>query len=367
MSELKTLDKITIIEDNIKKMVDKSFNIFFFVLDTKGNPSGSLEYIYETAYTLQENGYNVAMLHQESEFVGVTDWMGEKYNELKHCNVETDNVEIQACDFLFIPEILSNVMVQTKTLPCKRVLIVQNHNYLAEFMPIGATPEMLNVHEIITTTEAQAEIIKRWFPRNKVSVVEPYIKNLFRKTNENRNLVINIVAREQSDVNRIIKEFYWLYPMYKWVSFRDLRGMSQEMLCEALNDGILTIWVDDNTNFGYTALQAMRCGSLVLGKLPKLLPDWCLTDKNGEKELTKACLWFDNMNALPQMLASIVRSWTMDEIPENVYENISLLNDKYTKESFVKNIDKTYEGLFDGRKEEFIQALALFRNKKNEE
>lgn len=367
MSELKTEEKITIIEDNIKHMNEKTFNVYFFVLDTKGNPSGSLEYIYETAYTLKESGYNVAMLHQESEFVGVYDWMGEKYKELQHFNVETDNVEIKASDFLFIPDILANVMVQTKALPCKRILIVQNYNHLAEFMPIGATPDMLNVHEIITTTETQAEIIKKWFPRNKISVIEPYIKNVFRRTSENRNLVINIVAREQSDVNRIIKEFYWSYPMYKWVSFRDLRGMSHELLSEVLNDGILTIWVDENTNFGYTALQALRCGSLVLSKLPKTLPDWCLVENDDKKELTKSCMWFDDLNTLPQLIASIVRSWTMDEIPNEVYENISLLDKKYTKEDFVENVVNGYETFFNKRKDEFEQVLTLFKNKENEE
>lgn len=367
MSELNTKEKIDIIQENIKHMEEKTFNVYFFVLDTKGNPSGSLEYIYETAYLLKERGYNVSMLHQDNEFVGVCDWLGEKYSELNHYNVETDNVEIKASDFLFIPDILSNVMVQTKTLPCKRVLLVQNYNHLAEFMPIGATPDMLNVYDIITTTATQAEILKKWFPRNKVSIVEPYINNIFRRKNENRNLVINIIAREQSDVNRIIKEFYWSYPMYKWISFRDLRGMSHEMLYEALNDGILTIWVDENTNFGYTALQALRCGSMVLAKLPKTLPDWCVVENDDEKEMTKACLWFDDMNSLPQMIASIVRSWTMDEIPEEAYENISLMDEKYNKDAFVNNTTKVYGDLFDHRKTEFEQVLTLFKNKETEE
>ena len=31
----------------IKKIDDKSFTFFFYVIDTKGNPSGSLGYIYD--------------------------------------------------------------------------------------------------------------------------------------------------------------------------------------------------------------------------------------------------------------------------------------------------------------------------------
>ena len=47
MAELTKEEKIQIIEENIKHMDNKTFNVYFFVIDTKGNPSGSLEYIYK--------------------------------------------------------------------------------------------------------------------------------------------------------------------------------------------------------------------------------------------------------------------------------------------------------------------------------
>lgn len=366
MAELTKEEKIQIIEENIKHMDNKTFNVYFFVIDTKGNPSGSLEYIYETAYTLKEKGYSVAMLHQEEDFVGVSDWMGERYNEIPHYNVETDSVDLKASDFLIIPEILSNVMVQTKTMPCKRVYLVQNYNYVSEFMPIGVTPEMLNVHDVITTTNNQADILKKWFPRNKIEVVRPCIKNVFRPMDGIKNLAINIVARNQSDVNRIVKQFYWEYPIYKWVSFRDLRGMNQEQLANAFNDGIITIWVDENTNFGYSALQALRCGSLVLGKIPTTLPDWCVEETEEGKQLTKSCFWFEHLDDLPNMIASFVRSWTMDEVPNEVYENAKLMDEKYLKHDTSNDVEEVYiKGLFNHRKNEFEQVLALFKN--NEE
>ena len=59
-------------------------------MDTKGNPSGSLEYIYKLALILNDNGYNVTMLYQkeaDDEFVGVGDWLGEKYANLKHSDI----------------------------------------------------------------------------------------------------------------------------------------------------------------------------------------------------------------------------------------------------------------------------------------
>ena len=175
MAEIKKEEMIKVVEENIKKMEDKSFNVFFFVIDTKGNPSGALEYIYRTALDLKNLGYNVSMLHQEEEFVGVGDWLGETYAELPHHNVEKENVEISACDFLFIPEILSSVMSQTKTLPCKRIIILQNHNFFADFMPVGVSPFDVNINEMLTTTHTLEDMMKSYFPGIRTHVVRPAV------------------------------------------------------------------------------------------------------------------------------------------------------------------------------------------------
>ena len=56
-------NKKDIILANIKAEIDKIENkknrIYFFVIDTKGAPSGSLEYIYNLALILKEDGYDV--------------------------------------------------------------------------------------------------------------------------------------------------------------------------------------------------------------------------------------------------------------------------------------------------------------------
>ena len=72
----KDLKVIENIEREISKIDKKENRIFFFVIDTKGVPSGSLEYIYNLALILKEEGYDVSMLHTEEEFVGVGAWCG---------------------------------------------------------------------------------------------------------------------------------------------------------------------------------------------------------------------------------------------------------------------------------------------------
>ena len=104
MAELTKNEMLRIVNENISRLKNKDFNIYFFVLDTKGNPTSSLEYIYQTALVLHRKGYNVSLLHQENEFIGVREWLGDEYADLPHLNIEKDNVEITPSDFIFIPE-----------------------------------------------------------------------------------------------------------------------------------------------------------------------------------------------------------------------------------------------------------------------
>lgn len=347
------------LENELEKINNNDFKVCFFILDSKGNPSGSLSYIYETAYQLKEMGYNVQMLHQEKEFVGVGEWLGEKYSSLPHYNIETDKVTMSPADFLFIPEIFSNVMTQTKKMPCKRVALLQNFNYLTEFIPVGVTWDDLGIYDVITTTSEQEKMIKEVFPHIRTNIVRPSIAPCFRDSNEPKKLIINIVSKNQSDINKIVKPFYWKVPIYKWVSFRELRGLSREEFANALREAAITIWVDTDTNFGYTPIEAMKSGNIVIGKVPEIIPEW-MTDGDQFKDNG---LWFNDMRDVHRLIASVVKAWIYDEVPETIYKNIKEMKPMYSVENQINDIKKVYvDGLFVQRKKELEIALNQFKN-----
>ena len=129
-NKIKALEKV---REEIAKIDNKKSNIYFFVLDTKGVPSGSLEYIYKLAMIAKNAGYNTGILYQlekNDEFVGVEEWLGKDYAELPHYNVSKDEVEITPSDVVFIPEIFSTVMNQTKKLPCERIALTELRLYV---------------------------------------------------------------------------------------------------------------------------------------------------------------------------------------------------------------------------------------------
>jgi hypothetical protein len=354
------------IEEEIAKIANKENNIYFFVLDTKGNPSGSLEYIYKLALILSENEYHVGMLYQEDgDFVGVKDWLGEKYASLPHYDLVKDEISVSPSDILFIPEIFSNVMMQTKKLPCKRIALLQNYDFMVEQMPLSAQWGDVGIMECICNTELNSDLIKDVFPYVKTTVIKPYIDPMFGKTNEPKKLIINIVAKEQTDINKIIKPFYWKYPMYKWVSFRDLRGFPKELYAQYLRESIATIWVDDNTSFGYTPLEAMACGNIVMAKTTDLTQEWMETEDG--LGLNDSCLWFDTFHETPKLIASVVRAWVTDNVPEEVFtaaeKSLSLYSKDATSNAWLTYID----GVLDTRKNEMESLITHIKTNKNDE
>lgn len=355
---------LTNLKAGIDSLEKKTFNVYFFVMDTKGNPSGELTYIYQTARQLHDMGYNVTMLHQEKNFVGVGDWLGEKYAALPHMYIEKQNIALGVGDFLFIPEIYANVMSQVKKAPAKKVAILHNIDYLTSTIPIGVTWNDMNFNDAITSTDVNKRLLNTYFPVVKTRVVSPAVPDFFKPQDKPQKLMINLLCRETTDCDKIIKTFYWKYPVYQWVSFRDIRGIPYKELSEVLADGAITIWVDDKTDFGYTLLQALKSKTVVLAKTPNTFTDWMVQDN----ELIDGPIWFTNYNELPDMIASVVRTWTLDNMPKEVYESEEKFADWYTEDDQRQDIIREYvDGLFKDRKIELEKAYDMFLKKNNEE
>lgn len=367
--EEKALNRVL---NEISKIEKKENNVYFFVLDTKGNPSGSLEYIYKLAMIAKNEGFKVGMLYQtidkNDEFVGVEGWLGSEYASLPHYDISNNDVEITPSDVLFIPEIFSNVMNQTKKLPCKRIAILQNYDYLIEQMPFSAQWGDFGILEAITNTEYNSKLIKDVFPYVKTNVITPYIDNIFGQTKEPKKMVVNIVASDQSDINRIVKPFYWKFPTFKWVSFRDLRGLPKEKFAESLREAAITIWVDDNTSFGYSALEAIKSGSIVIAKVPNTPLKW-MNEDNGENvgKLRNCCIWFDNLNDVQRVIASAVRSWITDNVPTTLTDEANKVKELYTYETTKNEFTSYLNAVIDNRLKEMKQLVEVVKNKEVKE
>ena len=304
------------------------------------------------------------MLHTEEEFVGVESWLGDKYSSLPHFNINKEEVGTSPSDLLFIPDIYAQVMNQTKNLPCKRVAILQNYDYVVEQVPYAAQWGDFGIMEGITNSEYQASELNKSFPYVKLTKVTPFISKIFGNTSEPKKMVVNIVSKDQSDIKRIVKPFYWKYPMFKWVSFKELRNLSKIDFAKELREGAVTIVVDDNASFCYSAIEAMKSGSIVMMKIPDTELDWAKDEKG---ELPNCCVWFDTFDTLHKQIASVVRSWITDKVPQLLLDEAKKVYDKYSEEELTRTeiIDFTV-GVLTKRKKEMEDLITQIKNKKEE-
>jgi len=85
-------EQINAINESIKKITEKDFGIYFFTLDTKGNPTAGVATIYEHVKLLRELGFNAQILHDKNDYklredesgMGIAEWLGEEYANLPH-------------------------------------------------------------------------------------------------------------------------------------------------------------------------------------------------------------------------------------------------------------------------------------------
>lgn len=348
------------IEAEISKIDKKENRIYFFVIDTKGVPSGSLEYIYNLALICKEDGYDVAMLHVDDEFVGVGEWLGEEYASLPHYNVNKGEIGTAPSDVLFIPEIFSQVMNQTKKLPCKRVAILQNYDYMVDQMPYAAQWGDFGIMEGITNSDYQAALLNECFPYVKLTKVTPYISEKFGTTDEPKKMIVNIISKNQADIKKVVKPFYWKYPLFKWVSFKELRGLSKQDFANALREGAVTIIVDEDASFMYSALEAMKSGSVVMCKVPSTTVDWADSE---DGTMPNCCVWFNDYDTLHVQLASVVRSWITDKVPEVLSNEAEKVLSTYSKERTKNEFTAYLNGLMETRRKEIESVLYTVKNK----
>lgn len=379
-NDKKALERI---DEAISKLEINDFCFYFFVVDCKNVPNGSIQYIYQLAKTLNDKNYKVKMLYQlENEydneeleelkrkekpiderrvFTGVGEWLGEEYMQLEHLNISKQEWTVSPSDFLFIPEVFSSLMKQTYQYkaPCKRIVLLHNYEYITEFIPFSDEWGTYGIHDVIANTKAQGDLISSVFPYVNVKILNPYISNIFRKPIKPKKLIVNIISKKTEDVNKIMKQFYWKYPMYKFISFRDLRGYPKETFAEFLQESAITVWIDNETPFGYSAIEAIKTGNIVIGKVPEHMPEW-MGDENG---LFNNGVWTYDLNTIPDILSRVLGSWMQDRIPETLCENMDNVDNLYTFEGYQNNVNEIINGYINDRINELKEIKTVINNK----
>jgi hypothetical protein len=346
-------EQITKLERAIDNLKNKTSKIYLFAQDTKGNAKASVAYIYRMGMALLDGGFNPIILTEKNDYHGVSSWLGEDYmTKLPHQSVEGQNLEIGPEDFVVLPEIYSFIMEQIAKLPCGKIVLSQSYDHVFETLNPGQTWTQFGFLKCITTSEKQKEYLSNVFRHVSFDVIEPLISDEFTKNEKPQKPFIAIHSREHRDSINIIKQFYVKFPQYRWITFKDMRGVTESEFAKSLNECCVSVWIDETSSYGTFPLESIKSGVPVIGLTPNMLPEW-MNENNG--------FWVNNKLDILDLIADFIQNWLEDSIKEEIYTEMDITSSKLqTKENFENSITTIFEGYLNTRLESFeLQASKL--------
>ena len=344
------------LENGLSKLQNKGSKFYFLTQDTEGNAMASVDTNYRYVKYLIEAGYDAYVLYEKAEYKGVESWLGTDYSELPHSNIASGELKVGPQDFVIIPELYGNTLEQLMKMPCTKIVLSQSYDYILETLTPGFGWPNYGVTKCITTTEEQKEYISKIFPTVKTDVISPAISDCFVPSEKPKKPLVAIHTRDQRTTMKIIKMFYLQNPQFKWLTFRDMRGMSKEAFAETLGESCLSVWVDRISSFGTYPLESMKCGTPVIGVLPIMRPEW-LSKENG--------IWSQDESTIVETIANFMKNWLEDSLPKELYSSMKNVTEPYTMDKESGSVIEYFESLVSEKAIE-IESL-INKNKPVEE
>ena len=360
------------IKESIEKIENKNFGIYFFTIDTKGNPTAGVATIYEHVKKLRELGYNANILHDKNDYklredeegMGIAEWLGEEYANLPHVSIESQKLQVGPSDFVVIPEAFASIIKQTVSFPCKRIVFLQSYEYIFEMLEIGEGWEQFGITDVITTNKSLSEYAQSVFRGLRTDIIPVGIPEYFKNSTEPKIPTMAMSARDKRELLKIVKIFYQKYPHYRFVTFRDMSGLPREMFAKELSKSFVSVWIDELSSFGTFPLESMRTKTPVIGKIPRMVPEWMgSVDQKGNLNLNDNGIWTPNLNSIPDIIATMVGLYLEDAIPENILNGMSEWENKYSTEESDKILSEVYKNIFDRRIVELQHTYDQIRQK----
>jgi hypothetical protein len=185
--------------------------------------------------------------------------------------------------------------------------------------------------------------------QSNFDIIQPYISEKFQPKTQPPMPIVAVHTKEQSDAVNIIKTFYLKFPQYRWFTFRDLRGLSEQEFANSLRDCFVSVWIDDDNGFGTFPLESMKSNVPVIGKVPNLPAEW-MTETNG--------IWITDKTLFADVIADFVQNWLEDNIKPEMYEEMKKTAEKYSdKQQFESSVTSLFEGFLTNRAKSFEEQI----------
>lgn len=309
MSEIKEENPNSIIDAVLDKIEKNDFVISFFT-PPMNSPSGGMGVLFKMARHLKDSGFNVKMIYEpqidrvtsfeKSKAAGKQvdiysrlrpDWLDFDISdidiiplgdqEIKFSNGEKVLAQpfiVNPEDFLIIPEGIPGIMKKTMQVSCKRIVLAQSWFYVLGGLEPGETWQHFGIRDVVSVSDAVTEYLNAVMPGLSIKQFSQGINREIFRVPEKRSSkfpIIGFTCRggfnpERGDETsmkmvNIIKTFYAFFPHYKWIRFIFLGNSTRHDFAERLASCSLVLNADDIAGFGTIPLEAMACGTHVVG------------------------------------------------------------------------------------------------------
>ncbi len=352
-------EQIKKIKESLSVFKNKKSKFLFCVPEIE-TPSALVYEIYFHGDVVEKMGYDVIMLTEKENF-SPPDYIEDELINKKHMSMDSKKITVGPHDFMIIPEIFSNVMEQTRDLPCKRIGLLQSFDYMLNALIPGTSWRDFGVEDVITTSNMLKDITNLYFENSflKIKTYNIGIPDYFKTDNRPKKPIVSIVGRNPNDISKFVKLFYSKYPQYRWVSFdamltnsKPAKPLRRVDFAEKLKDNFAGVWIDRISSFGTFPLECMRAGAVPVCLKPDITPDY-LVDKEKKSDKLSAVenlgLWTKDYYDMPFLLGDLLTKFLDDSIPEEVFEAMNKISSKYTPENSKIQLTRIYNDYINER------------------
>lgn len=357
-------EKIEKIKISLDKITNKKSK-FLFVVPESVNPAASVYEIYFHATVVKNMGYEVLIMVEKGDYI-IPTWIEKELTEHKHVSMADPKLLVGPEDIMIIPEVYSNVMEQTKNLPCVRIGLLQSIDYMSSALLPGTDWSTFGIHDIITTSQSLKELIEIYYTNKfNIKTYNIGIPEYFEKSKIPQKPVISVIGRNPNEISKIVKLFYSKYPQYNWVTFDPMltkskppQAMRRVDFAKRLQGNFAAVWVDRIANFGTFPLECMKSGVVPICLKPDITPEYMLErDENGKiiKTVEGGGVWTNNYYDLPILIGEVLIKFLDDGINQELYDSMSNIAAKYNQEDSEKQLIEIYTDYIN-------QRINLFKN-----
>lgn len=363
------LEKIEKIKVSLDKLVNKKSK-FLFVMPESQSPVASIYEIYFHATVIKNLGYKIIIMTEKGDYVAPT-WIEKELTEHEHMAMSDPKIMVGPEDVMVIPEVYSNVMEQTKNLPCLRVGLLQSIDYMTNSLIPGTDWILFGIKDIITTSQSLKDIIETFYGKEKYDI-KTYnigIPEYFEKSDVPQKPIISVIGRNANEISKFVKLFFSKYPQYNWITFDPMvtkskppQPMRRIDFAKRLQNNFAAIWIDRISSFGTFPLECMKSGTIPICLKPDIMPEYMIErDENGVpvKAVEGAGVWTENYYDLPVLAGDVLMKFLDDGILPKMYESMDKVVAKYNQIDSETRLVEIYSELISKRISLFEKSLAL--------